>query len=128
MLNQNCVRDILLFVDSNQVSRSDGVPMPVKFKAFCEDPEMSQKYSMADMNTAIVYLCQKGFLESADFLGKTRHIHIQRITAKGYDYLQVIKDPALWKKLAAKFGNNFFSASTTVAVEAAMKVLFKFLN
>lgn len=128
MLNQECVRDILLFVDSNQTFRADGVPVPVKFKCFCEDSEMSQKYSMPEMNTAVVYLCQKGFLTSDDVIGKTRHIHIQRITAKGYDYLQVIKDDSLWKKLCAKFGEKFFSTSATVAVEAAMKTLFKFLN
>lgn len=128
MLNQECVRDILLFIENNQTFHSDGVPQTFKFKSFCEDPEMSQKYTMADMNTAVVYLCQKSFLESVNFIAKTKHIQIKRITAKGYDYLQVIKDSSLWKKLCAKFGENFFSTSTTVAVEAAMKVLFKFLN
>lgn len=124
MLNQDCARDILLFIDDHTTFRSDGVPNSFKFKAFCEDPQMSEKYTISDMNIAIVYLCQKGYLESVDFTGKTKHIHIQRITAHGYDYLQIIKSPKIWNALQSKFGKAFETA-TSVIIEAFINGLFK---
>lgn len=124
MLNQECVRDIMIFIDQSQKHSASGAPIPFKFSLFCNDEKMKEKYSLAEMNTAIVYLVEKKMLLSADADGRTQRIHISRITAKGYDYLQVVRDDTLWNKLKAHFG-SVFSMAAPIAIEHCITFLLQ---
>ena len=129
MLNQECIRDILLFIDENQTHDSLGHPNTFKMKVFCDSSLAKDRgYSPEEIWTAVSYLCEKGMLESLDWRSKLHRIHISRITAKGYDYLQIIRDPSLWRKLCERFGESFLSTSATIAAETAMKFLFNLSN
>lgn len=126
MLNQECIRDILIYIDRNQKHSASGNRIPFKFSQFCADEEMKEKYSLAEMNTAVCYLVDKKMLASADAEGKTQRIHIEKITAKGYDYLQVIQNDTVWNKLKDKL-HPFFDTGITVIVEHAIKTFLPFL-
>ena len=124
MLNQECIRDILIFIDKNQKHDSSGRPIPFKFSSFCSDETMKEKYDLAEMNAAIRYLVGKQMLESEDIDSRTPRIHISQITAKGYDYLQVVCDDTLWKKLKSRFG-AVFNMAAPVAVEHCITFLLQ---
>lgn len=125
MLNQECVRDILLFIDENQENDSLGRPKVFKMKTFCASSLVTEHgYNLSDIWTATAYLCEKGCLESADWRSKLSHVHISRITSKGYDYIQVIKNPKVWEALRKRFG-KVFDISFSVIVEAFINGIFK---
>ena len=125
MLNQECLRDLLLYIDENQTFDSGGTPDTFKLKSFCEDETILEKgYSLADISIAVSYLCEKGCLESADYRSKPKRVHITRITSKGYDYIQVIRTPKIWEALRKRFG-KVFEVAFAVIIEAFVNGLFR---
>lgn len=118
-LNQDCIREIMLFIDANLPRKPDGsIKRGLHFGAFLE----SSGFSPADVNTSIVYLAEKRMIHCPNPESKTAHIQCDGLTAKGLEYLQVIKDETLWKKLVAKYG-DVFKQSAVVAIEKILTFL-----
>lgn len=118
-LNQDCIREIMLYVDENLPRSADGsVKRGLHFRAFMDQG----KYSPVDINISIVYLAEKGMLRCPNPDSKTAHIQCDGLTAKGLDYLQVIKNETLWNKLVSKYG-DVFKDSAVVAIETILTFL-----
>ena len=118
-LNQDCIREIMLYVDENLPRSADGsVKRGLHFRAFMDQG----KYSPVDINISIVYLAEKGMLRCPNPDSKTAHIQCDGLTAKGLEYLQVIKNETLWNKLVSKYG-DVFKDSAVVAIETMLTFL-----
>lgn len=122
VLNQECVRDLLIYVEQNQPVKSDGRPESFKLMQYCSSCTEHNSYSLGDINLAIRYLTDKGLIEAENLNGHTRRIVIVRITAAGYDYLGAIRDASRWNALKKKFG-KIFDSSAPVLVEMLIKHL-----
>ena len=99
-LNQECIRDLLIYVEQYQPVRSTGITEPFKVKFFCAD-ENAPKYENGEIALAVKYLTDKKLIECSNPNSGTAHIQIKRITAKGYDYLGLIRDQSMWRALKA---------------------------
>ena len=118
-LNQDWIREIMLYVDENLPRSADGsVKRGLHFRAFMDQG----KYSPVDINISIVYLAEKGMLRCPNPDSKTAHIQCDGLTAKGLEYLQVIKNETLWNKLVSKYG-DVFKDSAVVAIETMLTFL-----
>lgn len=122
-LNQECIRDILIYVDEHPVRSSDGsIKRGMHFRTMLSDESFSGTYSLADINTSIVYLAEKKLIHCANPRDNTRQIECRGLTAKGLEYLQVIKDETIWTKLNEKFG-TVFKDSALVAIQTMLTYL-----
>lgn len=118
-LNQDCIRELMLFIDDNLPRHADGsVKRGLHFGKFV----CMEKYSPTDINTAIVYLAEKRMIHCPNPRSKTAHIQCDGLTAKGMDYLQVVKNESLWNKLVSKYG-EVFKDSAVVAIETILTYL-----
>ncbi len=118
-LNQECIRDLLLYVEQHQPVRATGIVQPFKVKTFFTDDD-APRYSNADVAIAIQYLNDKKLIISPNPNSGTAHIQITHITAKGYDYLGLIREQSAWSALKKQFG-KVFELSGPVVVEALLK-------
>lgn len=118
-LNQECIRDLLIYVEQHQPVRSTGISEPFKVKFFCTD-ENAPKYENGEIALAVKYLTDKKLIECSNPNSGTAHIQIKRITAKGYDYLGLIRDQSTWRALKNRFG-KVFASSGPVIIEMLLK-------
>ena len=118
-LNQECVRDLLIYVEQYQPVRPRGIVKPFKVQRFCAD-ENAPKYEAAEITVAVQYLNDKKLIVSPNPNSGTSRIQIDRITAKGYDYLGLIRDQSMWQALKKRFG-KVFASSGPVIVEMLLK-------
>lgn len=118
-LNQECIRDLLIYVEQYQPVRSTGITEPFKVKFFCADAN-APKYENGEIALAVKYLTDKKLIECSNPNSGTAHIQIKCITAKGYDYLGLIRDQSMWRALKKRFG-KVFASSGPVIVEMLLK-------
>lgn len=122
MLNQECVRDLLIYIEQNQPVKSDGHPESSKLMQYCSACMEQHAYTLGDINLAVRYLADKQLIEAGNLNGHTRRMIVMRITATGYDYLGAIRDASRWNTLKQKFG-KIFDSSAPVLVEMLLKHL-----
>lgn len=120
-LNQECIRDLLIYIEQFQKVRSNGLASPFKVKQFCLD-QNTPDYAAGEVALAVQYLTDKKLIECHNPTAATMHIQINRITGYGYDYLGVIRDNTQWGKIRKKFG-KIFDSSAPVLVEMIIKGL-----
>ena len=118
-LNQECIRDLLIYMEQYQPVRSSGIIQPFKVRRFYTD-ENAPKYEAAEITVAVQYLNDKKLIVSPNPNSSVSHIQIDRITAKGYDYLGLIRDQSMWHALKKRFG-KVFASSGPVIVEMLLK-------
>lgn len=121
-LNNECVRDLLLWVEKNQTLDSAGKPNPIHLKRIYSE----FLYSQSDINTAAQYLVEKKILKLPE--GRTTSGLAPRayvfcgITALGYDYIAAVKDDTIWKKIKSRLGAVTL-ASVPAVIELSSKLL-----
>ena len=123
VLNNECVRSLLLWIEKNQTVSSSGKPDVIQLRKIYD---ALPDYSPADLNVAATYLVQKKLLSLRD--GQTtenaspRAYVISGITATGYDYIAAVKDDSLWAKIKSRLGSAALASVPTV-IEIAGKLL-----
>jgi len=122
-LNNDCVRDLILWIEKTQTVKANGKPDPLHMRdAYSALP----KYSREDIGTAASYLIEKKLiaLSTGQSFPATaaKCFVITRITASGYDYLAAIRDDTVWNKIKEHLGSAMLASVPTV-IELAAKLL-----
>jgi Hypothetical protein (DUF2513). len=127
-LNQDCVRDLLVYIDALQEFKSSGKPKVVKLRFHLNDVAL-EKYERQEILLAAKYLLDKKLIAIVAFDPSLaakispRQYNIQEITALGYDFLEAIKNDTVWGKLKKQLGSITLSTIPeliTLAVQLAL--------
>ena len=97
MLNQECVRALLIHID-NYLQQPGS--RKFKVKHHLDDPELAE-FTRDEILAATHYLVDSGWVITAT-LDKKRHAenyHIIRLSPNGYRLLQAINDDTRWNKV-----------------------------
>lgn len=112
-MDQNCTRDILLFLSSRLAPTSSGKrPRPVKLRHVLSEEPLN-KYAPEDVYSAAQYIVSKGLADISAIDPKSipriapRQYVFLSLTSKGTDYLRVIEDDNLWSKIKEHCSNVF---------------------
>ena len=112
-MDQNCVRDLLLYLSEQLAPTPTGkLPKPLKLKHHIDTPALSA-YAPEIIYDSAQYVVKKGFADIAALDPKNipriapRQYVFLSLSAKGVDYLRVIKDNTLWSKLKGRLSNVF---------------------
>lgn len=99
VINHDCVRDLMLWLEDNQSMTSKGKTNYIKMKRVY--PLLCEKYTMDDLHTAAAYIFEKKLVTSdSDITGKTPHWYVfAGFTTMGQDYLRAVRDNTIWAKI-----------------------------
>lgn len=118
VLNANCVRDVLLYLEEHlsMTDKLETVPVSV----FDLDKSDSLKYSIQELANTLIVLQEAGFLLINGDYGDTRitMLDVYRITYSGYEMIEKIRDEKRWKhvnKCLSAIRNYSLSAISSVA-------------
>ena len=120
VLNHDCVRSLLLWLETNQSVGPTGKPDSVMMRnIYGQFPD----FSPAELNLAATYLVQKKLISLRSGMtvenAAPRAYVISGITAAGYDYLAAVKDDSVWKKIKEKIGSTALASVPNVIAVAA---------
>ncbi len=103
MLNEKCVKAIMLYLEKNLVPNRRGKIPGIHARNIY--PDFEHSFDRNDFNYTIVYLVDNGFITKTNPEHKNRTADagkINGITPAGYQLLSLIKDDTLWGKLGKK--------------------------
>ena len=103
MLNENCIKSILLYLQDNLVPNHRGKIIGIHARNIY--PNFEHLFNLQEFNYAIVYLVENGFITKTNPEHKNRSADagkINGITPAGYQLLSLMKDDTLWGKLKKK--------------------------
>lgn len=122
VLNNECVRDLILWIEKNQTVKGSGVPKRIKMKTIYSEFSFSKE----DLDTAARYLVDKRLLRlTQDPVHPNlapKWFVFAEITSLGYEYIAAIKDDTVWKKIKTALGSVSL-ASVPAVIETAAKFL-----
>ncbi|MFR7986852.1 DUF2513 domain-containing protein [Anaerotignum lactatifermentans] len=104
MLNENCINDIMLYLESNLTRKPSGKFRGIKSKIIMEN--LPNEYSLDDFYTSLSYLVEIKLLTRTNPQhtdASVRAYKINGITAKGQDYLNLIHDDTQFHKVRKSF-------------------------
>ena len=122
VLNNECVRALLLWLEANQKLRSNGLHEHIKIKSAYD----ALDFSKDDIHAAAKYLVEKKLVyltydrKATDIA--PRLYTFASISATGYDYLAAVRDNNIWKKIKDNLGSVTLASVPTV-IETAAKLL-----
>ncbi len=99
MLNEACVRAIMLYLDKNLIPNSRGKIIGIHARNIY--PMFEHSFDQKEFNYTVVYLVDNGFITKTNPSHKNRSADagkINGITEKGYKYLDYVRDDTLWNK------------------------------
>lgn len=122
VLNNECVRDLILWIEKNQTAKANGIIKPIKMKNIYS----ALSYSREDLNVAAQYLVDEKVL----LLSQTQNPKALApkwfvfcgITSVGCKYIAAIKDDTVWEKIRKALGS-----AAQVSVPAVLEIATKFL-
>jgi len=117
-LEHDCVRDVLLWVEDN-VPTNGGVYTNNLIKS------LSDKWDEAQIVYSVLELNDAGFLDGgASASGSVIAINmINRITWKGHEYLDNIRDDTVWNNTKKTVISKVGSASLSIVSSVAAKLI-----
>lgn len=122
MLNENCINDIMLYLESNLTRKPSGKFRGIKSRIIMEN--LPNEYSLDDFYTSLSYLVEIKLLTRTNPQtdASVRAYKINGITAKGQDYLNLIHDDTLFHKArkALTFEKIMQAISTGVSVSGLL--------
>lgn len=118
--NQECVRDILLYLEENLL-----LGQKIKFNSET-DNELNSKYSNDDIVYNSLKLLEAGFISGISHLSTQSYgpvvVEINSVTYQGHLFLDNIRDNNVWNK-AKNIAKPFTSMSLTLLSDIASKVI-----
>lgn len=123
-LNQDCIRDLLLYLEENLTLRNH-------FTIDCySDESFIEKYSIDDLRYTVLKLYEANYLnvKIEKFMDTpVPCIDIQSITFSGHEFLDTIRDNRVWTK-TKDILSVFKSVSIELISETASKVIISLIN
>ena len=110
MVNEDCARDLLQYLDSClEISSTGKRVKPIKLKKV-----------LHDIYNAAEYLVKLGLVNlpiprSTALKGGARSYVFTGISAKGTEYLKVTRNPTTWEKLKSHFPSVFNAAISSIS-------------
>lgn len=94
--NEDCIRSIMMYLEEN-LSQNKSIKV---MDLYCCLPE----YSKEDVNESALIILERKLAEKKNMDScSARTIKFSRITDKGHNYLDAIRDETVWKTLKDKF-------------------------
>lgn len=123
-LNQDCIRDLMLYLEDN-LTLSNSIEINCYTnKSFLE------KYSVDDLRYTVLRLVEAGYLNVTinQFIDTSiPYIDIKSITFSGHKFLDTIRDDKVWTKTKSIL-SSFKSVSIELVSETAAKVITSLIN
>lgn len=122
-LNQECIRDLMLFLEDNLVANDDFIIDN------CNDPVLA-KYSIDDLHYTAEKLSEAGYLNieyESWVLTSNPLICVKSITYSGHQFLDTIRDDKIWAKTKGIL-SNLKVLSIEIISETASKVITNLIN
>lgn len=106
MLNFDCVRDLLVYLDENLEFKDNGKTIGIKMNNVLENDPLN-KYSRTEISLAIEYLLGKDLIvkTNPDSPQSPMTVKVSKITPLGYEFLKTFKDNTVWNKLKKTSGD-----------------------
>lgn len=98
MINENCVKDLMLVIEDRLKYKRSGKVIPVKIKDVMYKEPLKQ-YPHEDVYTAITFLIQSNLVTVYLPKSNPRLYKVNSITPDGYKFLKAIIDTTLWSKI-----------------------------
>lgn len=106
--NEDCIRDIMLYLEENLTPH-------VKIKGRDLYPVLSC-YTTDDIDESIRIILERKLVErKRDEDVSMRATRFERITDKGHDYLEVVRNDTVWNSLKEKF-KGFLTPDHVVSI------------
>lgn len=124
-LNIDCVRDLLLAIESEVNFTEDLKYLSININSLCES-DFLKKYQKQDICYAALKLNEGGFVDLKLTYGDNRitSILIDSLTYEGHQFLESIKPPNVWvktKNKAAKIGSFAIDIVSQIAIDYILK-------
>lgn len=103
MLNEECLCAVMRYLEKNLVPDSKGKNSGIKSRIICD--ALQDAFPSSIVNHSIGVLYELGFIKKTNPENKDQKpnaFKINGITSKGYEYLRLVQDDTLWKKLQKK--------------------------
>ena len=120
MVNEDCARDLLQYLDSClEISSTGKRVKPIKLKKVLHEEPLSN-YTSDDIYNAAEYLVKLGLVNlpitrSTALKGGARSYVFTGISAKGTEYLKVTRNPTTWEQLKSHFVSVFNAAMSSIS-------------
>ena len=112
MVNEDCARDLLQYLDSClEISSTGKRVKPIKLKKVLHEEPLSN-YTSDDIYNGLVNL---PITRSTALKGGARSYVFTGISAKGTEYLKVTRNPTTWEKLKSHFPSVFNAAISSIS-------------
>ena len=106
-LNHDCIRDILLYLESSLTYSSSGkLVTNLHGRNLVDVPQLSH-YSAEDIYYSCSQLYQNKFITimNTRWANSPSHYRFVDITPAGHKFLNSVREPAIWHLLKEKFGD-----------------------
>lgn len=115
-LNKECVRDVLLCIESNQ--------KPGIFLQLNNFYQKLEAYSKEDIDYTLLKLKEADYINGKPSYGNDRLVDfsVGSITWDGHQFLDTIRDPKIWSK-AKSIGNKLEDISITLLSKIGTNII-----
>ncbi|PBQ23875.1 hypothetical protein CNR29_07530 [Levilactobacillus brevis] len=117
-LDHDCVRDVLLWVETN-------VPLQEPVATHDLLNEFQDKWDRSETTYCIIQLNEAGMIDGGASVqnGIVSINYIQRLTWKGHEYLDNIRNDTIWKETKNTVISKVGSASLSIVSSVAAKLI-----
>lgn len=119
-LNNDCVRDLLLYIEENSTINKPLNMVNVSIK----------EYSNDEICYTSLKLVEASFINGKTFQADNNIFYafmVQDLTWEGHQFLDNIRDPKVWTETKSKL-SKFMSTSLSVAADVASQVIAAMIN
>lgn len=97
-LNPDCIRNILIFCETNLTFGYDLSWNPISLNGFCQH---LSEYSREELAYSLLLLNEACYIEAhiINRDGGIMDIYVYRLTFSGHEFLDTIKSDTIWRKL-----------------------------
>ncbi|HCW79596.1 MAG TPA: hypothetical protein DG942_00650 [Ruminococcaceae bacterium] len=132
-LNPDCIRDILLAIESQVPEGNHRIQDSMNIDAFLKN-EYTRKYDEKEIIYVLLRLEEAGLINSSHKLysgGSVVHFWVSSLTFSGHQYLEKIRDDGHWKQIktiGSKIGDFSLSAIEKIAEGVTSAAISRFFN
>ncbi len=120
-LNPTCVRDILLFVESEATFNNNVI------YTYDNIPEQLCKYSHEEIIYHFLQCHKSGLIEVGNYADNGEYFRIADLEPKGHEFLTNIRSDTVWKQTLA-VGSKIGSTSLDVLVKISTGVITELIK
>ena len=100
-LNHDCIRNLLLFLEVNLKTKSNGNPKGIKLRNITGEDHLA-KFTENDIYYSAGKLVEINYIKLVNNSVAPRRMIINEITWDGHDYIDSIRDSKVWSEVKNK--------------------------